>query len=169
MLHKRLIYLAITAAIAIILASSAMAATAVGDKAPNFKLDSLSGSNTVKLSDFSGKPTVVVFWASWCPHCQRELPVLQKVYKDLKPGANFVGLSVDQDIKDARSLVKDKGITFPNAYCGTSSGEKVMNTYGISGIPAIYVLDKNGTVKARHLGETKESTIRSDLADLGVK
>ncbi len=146
------------------------AAVAVGDKAPSFKLGSVDGKSTVDLSSYTDKPTLLVFWASWCPHCQRELPVLQKIYNDLSPkGVNVVGVSVDQVSADAGGFLKNHAITFPNAYAGSDRAQRVLATYGITGIPTVYVLDKGGTVKERYSGEIDDATIRSDFAKMGMK
>ncbi len=144
--------------------------TAANDKAADFQLGSIDGNSTVKLSSFTDKATVLVFWASWCPHCQRELPVVQRLYDELKSkGLNAVGVSADENVEDARRFVKSAGVTFPNAFAGSEKGQKVLSEYGIKGVPALYVIEKGGTVVAHFLGETDEQTLRSTLAKAGVK
>ncbi len=151
-------------------AAAAGAAVDVGDKAPAFRLPDADGKGTIALSDYTDKPTLLVFWASWCPHCQRELPVVQKVYKDLKPkGANVVGVSVDENVGEARALLKKQGITFPNAFAGTDTGMNTARAYGVRGIPAVFFIDKRGTITAKYAGETDESDLRREFAKLGVK
>src|SRR5690554_4215113 len=108
-LNKSVITWAFVLAIALAayFAASVSAEVNVGDKAPDFTLTGLDGKD-VKLSTYAGKPTLLVFWVSWCPHCQAELPVLQKVYGDLRSkGMNAVGVSVDRDKEDAQEFVKD--------------------------------------------------------------
>lgn len=55
----------------------------VGKKAPDFTLKTYNGK-TVKLSDLKGKRVLLNFWASWCGPCEEEMPVMQKVYEELK-------------------------------------------------------------------------------------
>ncbi len=168
MVKKRLLIAAVAAMLAIALvAASALicAALSVGSKAPDFKLDEFNGG-TIRLSDYTNKPTVLVFWASWCPHCVRELPVLDRLYKDLHPkGVNFVGVSLDRQISEGKDFVKSRRISFPIAAGKPATAE----SYKITGIPTIFVLGKGGVVKARYAGAASESTIRSDLSKLGIK
>jgi thiol-disulfide isomerase/thioredoxin len=53
-----------------------------GFLAPDFELESLAG-DTVKLSDFQGKPVIINFWASWCQPCRIEMPAIQKAFEKL--------------------------------------------------------------------------------------
>lgn len=169
MLTRRFAVLAATLLLITLIAVRTPAAVGVGDKAPGFKLGNVEGKGTIDLSDYSGKPTVVVFWASWCPHCQNELPVLQKLYTDLKDkGVNVVGVSADFTIDNARNFIKSRHITFPNAYAGTSAGHKVLDDYGVRGIPAVYIIS-GGVIKANYAGEVDASTIKDQLTKLGVK
>lgn len=173
MLNNRLILasaLLLVMAVALIVAPSGLAEVAAGDKAPNFVLGSVDGKSFVKLSDYSGKPTMVAFWVSWCSHCRHEAPILNKVYNDLKDkGVNVVGISVDDDIKDAQEFVKKYSVPFPNAFAGTESGMDVVEQYGVEGVPATYVLDKDGVVKAVLVGTASEEALKAELAKLGVK
>lgn len=158
----------VVAAVALF-AIPALSDVAVGDKAPDFKLDSLDGK-TIKLSDYTNKPTLLVFWVSWCPHCQREVPVIQKVYTDLKgKGMNVVGVNVDEELDDAKTFVKDNKVTFPNAQGLSDEGRKVLDTYAVEGVPTIFIIDKTGKVTVTEVGEMSEANIRQEFANQGVK
>lgn len=161
----------LTVAIMMVLAIPALSAVNTGDKAPDFQLKSLDGKSTIKLSDYTTKPTLLVFWVSWCPHCQHEMPILDKIYKNLKDsGVNVVGVSVDEDIHNGKYFVDRYGITFPNAYAGPNdSGKDVTDKYGIMGVPTIYIIGKDGIVKAKYTGEVAESIIINQFDLLGVK
>ena len=150
--------------------SISQADIAVGKKAPDFSMRSVSGGSDIKLSSFTDKPTLLVFYASWCPHCQKEAPTLQRLYTELGPkGLNVVGVDVDQQISDAQSFVKTYRISFPVAHGNPSAHSSTLDTYGISGVPTVYVLDKGGIVKHVYKGEAAEGTLKKDLAELGVK
>jgi cytochrome c biogenesis protein CcmG, thiol:disulfide interchange protein DsbE len=153
-----------------LLAIPAYASVAAGDKAPDFQLGSVDGQSTLKLSNYTTEPTLLVFWLSTCPHCQKEVPLLQKVFADLDTkGMNCVGVSADSEQKNAKDFVVKYAVTFPNAFGGTSSGANVLDSYGVSGVPTILIIDKGGTVKSRYEGETDPQIIRDDLGKLGVK
>lgn len=170
MLHRRIAIPVAVAAIAVATIFAFLpvsAAVSVGSKAPSFKVVDLDGKS-IGLSDLMGKPSIIVFWATWCPHCRAELPVMERVWKDLNPkGISMVAISLDSDSAAARKFVRDNHITIPVAIAG--SGSPLMGSYGITGIPSVFVLDKDGVVKARWAGEVGESTVRSELAKLGVK
>ena len=151
-------------------ATISAAAVAVGQKAPDFKLHSVSGSSDIKLTDFSDKPTLLVFYVSWCPHCRSEIPSIQKLYLELAPkGLNVVGVDLDQTIGDAQSFANTYKITFPNAHGNPDTAKSTLDAYGVSGVPMVIVLDKGGVVKAVHRGEVSEATLRSELGNVGVK
>lgn len=168
MLQRRIVIAAVAALFAIaLIGASALVCTAlsVGSKAPDFQLNDFNGKS-IKLADYTDKPTVLVFWASWCPHCVRELPVMNKLYKEYNPkGVNFIGIDVDSTTSAGKNFVDSHHISFPVA---VGSGS-VSGNYQITGIPSIFILAKGGVVKAKYAGEVDESTIRSDLAKLGVK
>ena len=143
------------------------AAISIGSKAPSFKVTTIEGKS-MGLADLMGKPSVIVFWATWCPHCRNELPTIQKLYGDLgSKGVNFIGISLDTDTAAAKRLVNADKVAFPIAI--VSPGCELARSYGITGIPTVFILDKDGIVKAMYAGEAGESTIRGELAKLGVK
>ena len=170
MLHNRIAILAAVAGVAIVVGvmfAPVAADVSAGSKAPSFRLSTLDGK-TVGLADVTDKPTVIVFWATWCPHCRAEMPVVEKIYKDVHAkGGNILGISLDDKASTASDFVRANHITFPIAVAG--SRNDIVRSYGISGIPTVFVLDKGGVVKARYAGEVSESTIRGEFAKLGVK
>jgi len=162
--------LAVVMVLVALLVIQANAALKAGDKAPNFKLEAINGKEPINLTEFTNKPTLLVFWASWCPHCQNELPVVQRLYKELGPkGVNVVGVSVDRNINDARNVIKKLNITFPNGFAGTESGDRAISGYGIRGIPTVFVIGKDGVIKATYAGEADAGRLKDDFAKLGVK
>lgn len=96
--------------------------------------------------DLSGKgTTLVVFWETWCPHCRREVPNLQKLYDSYKPkGLQLVGLtkiSKSSTEAEVTSFIAESKVSYPIA---KENGQ--MSTYfGVSGIPAAAVV-KNGQI-----------------------
>jgi thiol-disulfide isomerase/thioredoxin len=99
------------------------------------------------LAARDGKPTVVNVWASWCPPCREELPVLQR-YADRERagsgGANLVGIQIDSDPAEGRALLAKLGVRFPMLY---DTGEAVSKRLGVPyALPASYVIDTRGRV-----------------------
>jgi peroxiredoxin len=147
--------------------SSAAVGLQVGSPAPGFTLSGLDG-NAVKYPSQPPHPAVIVFWASWCPHCRVEMPVLQDVYAHVRnEGVSFIGVSYDRDRTSAASFVNSHGIAFPIAWGGDDSGAMVSDAYGITGLPTTFVIDAKGIVRFVHVGEIGADTVTHDLANLG--
>jgi len=154
----------------ILTTTAAITATNQGDNATDFQLPNLDGQSVMQLYDYLDKPTLLVFWVSWCLHCQREVPVLDNMNRDLAPkGMNTIGVSVDDSVSDARGFVKQYEIGFSNMLAVAQVGQAVLEEYGVEAVPTMFVIDKGGMVKARFDGETEEKTIRDEFAQLGVK
>jgi cytochrome c biogenesis protein CcmG, thiol:disulfide interchange protein DsbE len=109
-----------------------------GDKAPEIKGTDSKG-NSVALSQYQGKVTLLNFWATWCAPCVAELPLLQTIYDTHKDkGFQIVAIAVD-DTPEAVQKMKDTvGLTFP-IIIDTDSQSK--RKYGIQGLPESFVLD----------------------------
>jgi thiol-disulfide isomerase/thioredoxin len=132
--------------------------------APDFSLTDLEGRK-LNLADYREKVILLDFWATWCVPCQTEIPHFiewQKKYGD--QGFHVIGISMDDDEKAARKFVKRYKFNYPAAM-GT---EKLANSYGgILGLPANLIIDREGRIVAKHVGETDlavlEAEIRSQL------
>ncbi len=128
----------------------------VGEKAPNFTLKDLEGK-PVSLSDFIGKKIIMLdFWATWCNVCKREMPVLEKVYKEYKEkGVEFIGVTLDENVVQIKKVLDAKGITYLTLI---DEGAKVATeVYQLAGpIPLKVVIDKKGIVRYSHVGDFPE-------------
>jgi len=113
--------------------------------APDFTVLDAEG-NEAKLSDFFGKPIVLNFWASWCYYCTLEMPDFNEAYHN-NPDIQFLMVNVtdgDRETMDiARKYIEDNGYDFPVFYDTTL--EAAM-TYGASGLPMSFFIDKNGNL-----------------------
>jgi thiol-disulfide isomerase/thioredoxin len=113
----------------------------------------------VKLSDYKGKVVLVNFWASWCPPCQEEMPIFEKVYQKYSD-KNFVILAVNMDTSESamKEFLEKNRYSFPIV---RMKGEAGLN---IPGLPTSYLVDKDGSVKKIRLGIYRE--LEEDLSKL---
>lgn len=136
------------------------AADLVAQPAPTWTLPNLEGKS-VSSAEFAGKVVVVDFWATWCPPCRAEIPgyvALQKKYADK---VVFVGISLDQEGPGVvRDFVKANGIN----YRIVMGDEKVAEAFGgISGIPATFIIGKDGKIAFSKVGAMPEAKFEEAL------
>ncbi|MFN2425888.1 MAG: TlpA family protein disulfide reductase [Candidatus Binatia bacterium] len=120
-----------------------------GDIAPEFVLQSTTGA-VRKLSNYRGKIVLVNLWATWCPPCIAELPVLDQLsaaYAD--KGLVILAVAGDEDTQAvhdflARSPVKFEVLLDPNGAIGTQ--------YGITGYPETFFVDRQGKLQDKIIG-----------------
>ncbi|HYF75546.1 MAG TPA: thiol-disulfide oxidoreductase ResA [Symbiobacteriaceae bacterium] len=127
-----------------------------GTMAPDFELKTTDGQ-TVKLSDYKGKPVMLNFFATWCPPCRAEMPALQEVYKEYE-AQGFVILAVNLNESNlAIDAFRDKlGLTFPIVVDKTDA---VSRTYGIVPLPTSYFVGKDGKVVGKWTGEISKEKL----------
>jgi cytochrome c biogenesis protein CcmG, thiol:disulfide interchange protein DsbE len=120
-----------------------------GDTAPNFKLTADNGRQFTPR-DFGGKVLVLNFWASWCPPCVQEIPSLNEFQKMFAAdGVVVLGVSVDHNEKNYRTMVKNFKIVFPTV---RDPEENVSYKYGTYKVPESYIIDRNGKVVRKFIG-----------------
>ena len=122
----------------------------VGQEAPEFTLPDLDGK-AVALQSFKGRVLLLHFWATWCPPCIEELPVLSRFGKKLDPSkAVLLSICVDNERPEAiRSFVTSWGLDLP--VCIDPGGE-VARKYGTFRYPETYVLDPAGVLRKKVIG-----------------
>jgi len=120
----------------------------IGKDAVAFALKDMDG-NKVDLQTLKGRVVLLDFWASWCGPCVAELPHIENLHKDYKnQGLVTLGLN-NEEVEVARAFVKQKGYTFTTL---VDEGKEVSKNYGVSGIPQVFIIDREGKVKWHTLG-----------------
>jgi phosphatidylglycerol:prolipoprotein diacylglycerol transferase len=137
-----------------------------GNMAPDFVAQDLQGQ-AVRLSALRGKVALVNFWATWCPPCRMEMPSMEALSKKLA-GEDFVLLAISEDDGGApvvKKFAEDMKLTFPILVSPTG---EIGRSYGISGYPETFVIDRQGHQVARFIGPRnwKDPQLEADLRTL---
>jgi peroxiredoxin len=121
-----------------------------GDQAANFEVTANDGKK-YSVKDFHGKVLVLNFWASWCKPCVDEMPSLNRFAQDMKgQGVTVLGISVDHDEEKYKKFVKGANIQFP---VFRDVKADIPASYGTFKYPETYIIDKNGKVVEKIIGE----------------
>jgi cytochrome c biogenesis protein CcmG/thiol:disulfide interchange protein DsbE len=118
--------------------------------APDFSLPDLDGGESLSLASLRGRPVVVNFWASWCPPCQDEAPLLQQIAaEEGAGGVEFVGVTYNDTSDDARAFARRYGLSYRLVRDGD---DRVSRAWGVTGPPETFVLDADGRAVAHFYG-----------------
>ena len=146
----------------------------VGDAAPElsgtlddgsaFQLTDLDGT-PIRLADLRGRAVWINFWASWCPPCQSETPILREIderYRDR--GLTLIGVQVQQTVEDGRQYVERYGLGYE---IGADVSAAVFRTYRVFALPTQFFIDPDGVIRAVVNGpldsETASTVVESIL------
>jgi thiol-disulfide isomerase/thioredoxin len=150
-----------TAALIWVLGTVALdAMTRVEGRLPAASLRGLDGG-TVALAGFAGKPTVVNLWATWCPPCRREMPVLQEA-QAARPDVNFVFLNQGEPPEKVRAFLDAQQWALGNVLLD-ARGE-VAKELGVHGLPTTLFYDASGRLVDARVGELSRATLTERLA-----
>lgn len=144
--------------------ASGTAATA-RDAVPDVRFRYFDGSEG-SLDDFAGTPTVINFWASWCPPCIIEMPAFEAVHVELAPQVAFLGFNVGDEPGAARQLAEQTGVTYPLAEDPDSG---IFQAFGGFGMPTTVLVDAEGMIVHMLSSRLRAQDLRALIAEhLGV-
>ncbi len=138
----------------------------IGDRYADFSMTDTTGS-LLKLSNHLSDLTLLEFWASWCGPCRAENPRLVKTYqKYAQQGFNVFAVSLDDDEKSWKKAIISDNLPWLQVSDLNGEYNEAALIYGIGGIPASYLIDREGTIIDRNLnGDDLEQRIESYLAE----
>lgn len=116
-----------------------------------FELGQDLQENTHRIADYAGKAVVLHFWATWCPHCRREIPKLLRVRERFGDKVQILTVSVDENLGALKSFVREQELPYP-VIADTLSGLEAARRFMVNGIPVTYIFDGDGEVVQRKVG-----------------
>ncbi|MCL5022496.1 MAG: TlpA family protein disulfide reductase [Nitrospirae bacterium] len=121
-----------------------------GLNAPELAVSDVTGK-PLSLSDLKGSVVFVNFWATWCDPCREEMPSLQKLYNRFRDqkGFRMVTILYRDDYGKAAEYLKKNGFDFP---VFVDNRRTTARSYGVTGVPETYIVDKNGVLKDKVIG-----------------
>jgi cytochrome oxidase Cu insertion factor (SCO1/SenC/PrrC family) len=133
-----------------------------GGQAPAFTLTGTDGRQ-VSIATLAGKPAVINFWASYCPPCRAEMPLLQKLVGQ-RSGVQLVLVDEGDSSQAARSFLASVGL---DQAALLDSDLSMGHAYGAIAFPTTVFVRANGTIAARHIGQLDEGVLAAQLTTLG--
>ena len=120
----------------------------------------------LSLASLRGKPLLVNFWATWCPPCVEELPLLDAFYRQNSAiGWQVVGLAIDQP-SAVRKFLERTPVSFPIGLAGLGGTELVRALgNGAGGLPFSLVVAANGSIRQRRMGQLTAELLKSWKAE----
>jgi peroxiredoxin len=136
-------------------------ALATGEQAHSFSLPPLANaSRPIALSDYTGKPVIIVFFATWSPTSAAEIRVLGHFYRARKGKVLIVGVDARDSPPAARRMLQRMRVTYPVA---SDSSLVVSKKFHVPGVPAAYFLDARHEIVETQLGGLNWAKIKQGV------
>lgn len=140
----------------------------IGEPAPQFSLPTLvtaeqsQGAQILSTKDMLGKVWLFNVWASWCPTCRAEHPLLvQLSHRKL---VDIVGLDYKDNAADAREFLQKLGNPY-TVIAVDEAGDAAID-YGVYGVPETFVIDKRGIVRLKYSGQLTSDDMQNKIIPL---
>ena len=118
----------------------------------------------VSLRALKGKVVLIDFWSTTCVPCVRDLPELQQRYRQFaQEGLDIVGISLDSDKEAFARFIKKEQIPWPQYYDPAGPTNRLAQIYGISSIPVVWLVDRQGLLRQLNAREDQQQKIEALL------
>jgi cytochrome c biogenesis protein CcmG, thiol:disulfide interchange protein DsbE len=133
----------------LVIVTSVSFAVEIGKAAPDFALQTLK-QEKISLANLKGKVVYLDFWASWCIPCRSTFPSMNELQSKYKnEGLEIVAISIDDDVQDVETFLAKIPAKFKILHDPIGAAKQA---YGVRGVPASFVIDRQGVVRHGHLG-----------------
>ncbi len=134
-----------------------------GQKAPEFSITRLDTNETVKLSQFAGKPVVLNFWATWCGPCAMEHPNLEWAARKYADQVVFLGIVFEDTEANTKKFLADKGWSFTQLFDPKST---IAVDYAVSGVPETYFINRAGVIVGKYAAPINRTVLDERIAEI---
>jgi len=135
----------------------------IGSRMANISLRDLDG-NQVQLRDYAGRTVLINAWATWCPPCRAEMPMLVKEYEARKGGGfTILAINAGETKAEAAAFADEYGMEFP-VLLDTDSA--LLDSLLIDSLPTSVLVGPDGVVKAIHIGVMSPELFAAQFAPL---
>jgi len=135
----------------------------VGALAPPFSLPT-ADSGMFSLAEVRGTITIINFWATWCPPCQREMRDLQQLYISHRGKARILAVNLGESVQAARKWARQLGLTYDVLL---DRHGVVAKLYQVRGLPTTAVLDGESRIRRLYYGPVTIEQLRRDVSRIG--
>lgn len=132
--------------------------------APDFTLTSLEGES-VALSDHQGQAVMINFWATWCPPCLAELPLIESFAESHAEKLVVLAVNAGEEKASVLNFVNEFGYDLQFILDPTNS---LASQYKVRGLPTSVFIDQQGMIQGMHIGVLNESLLSNYLSQVGV-
>lgn len=137
---------------------------ALNKPVPDFTLVTLSGER-LGIEDARGHPVLINFWATWCGPCRIEMPYFEDAYQRFGPDLVVLAVNIDEPADQVQAFVDDLGLHFEILL---DTGSKVQQQFRVTAFPTTYLVDREGIIKAQHIGTLTRSQLFAYLEQIGL-
>jgi cytochrome c biogenesis protein CcmG/thiol:disulfide interchange protein DsbE len=132
--------------------------------APEKALPRLGAPGDASLADYRGKVVVLNMWASWCPPCRAEVPLLQKTHEAIaSKGGVVLGVDTQDATGNALGFLRKRRATFPSL---RDRDRSYVHEFGVTGYPETFLIDRRGRVAALRRFPVTQQWLDQHLPDL---
>jgi thiol-disulfide isomerase/thioredoxin len=138
-----------------------------GKPAPMFALPTLDQREVLRLDALRGKVVLLDFWATWCPPCRKQMPIVQRLSRDPSLAGRVMILSVNVDDDEPERVALVRKFMARNQYTMTTllDDGTVAHAYRVSSIPTLVIIDPQGRIHHLSTGIHDEDELRTALAE----
>lgn len=130
-----------------------------GTRLPEISLRNAAGQ-TIQLSDYQGGPLVINLWATWCPPCRREMPVLESAQQQ-RPDLTFLFVNQAESMQSVATFLETQGLSLNNVLFDRSG--RLGQAVGSMALPTTLFYSPDGRLLASHLGELSNASLARAL------